>query len=111
MEIPTKKLEVFSEILLQEYIRLMTVAVYIQDENNITGVKFRINSENYNKLLEYPLQSGLIGLECEFKDDILTVIPQSSVLQQYNNKILKQVVLEYYDAYKTRYSDYINIIE
>ena len=111
MEAPTTELEVFSAILLQEYIRLMTVATYIQNDNNINGAKFSITGENYAKMLNEPLQSGLIGLNLQFENDILTVIPNPKVLQQYNNKILKEVVLTFLNNYKNRYAKYIKIIE
>ena len=48
MEAPTEKLEVFSSILLQEYIRLMTAADYVShEEKGVKGTKFAISDKNF----------------------------------------------------------------
>ena len=61
MEAPTEELEVFSSILLQEYIRLMTAADYVKHENNLSGAKFAVSEDNYKKMMEEPLQTALIS--------------------------------------------------
>ena len=111
MEAPTEELEVFSSILLQEYIRLMTVADYAKHENNLSGAKFAINKENFDKMMAEPLQTAFIGLDLKFADDVLTVVPSEELLKQYENKIMKEVVLMFWDNYKNRYAKYIKIIE
>ena len=111
MEAPKSELEVFSSILLQEYIRLMTAADYVRHENNLSGVKFAISEENYAKMMAEPLQTALIGLDLQFVDDVLTVVPSEDFLKQYENKIMKEVVLMFWDNYKNRYAKFIKIIE
>lgn len=111
MEAPKEELEIFSSILLQEYVRLMTVAAYIKHENNLSGVKFAISKENYDKMMAEPLQTALIGLDLKFTADVLTVVPNNELLQQYENKIMKEVVQIYWDNYKNRYAKFIKIIE
>lgn len=111
MEAPTEELEVFSSILLQEYIRLMTAADYVKHENNLSGAKFAISDENYKKMMEEPLQTALIGLNVQFADEVLTAVPSEDFLKQYENKIMKEVVLTFWDNYKNRYAKFIKIIE
>ena len=130
MEAPTEELEVFSSILLQEYIRLMTAADYIKHENNLSGAKFAISDENYKKMMEdlsgakfaisdenykkmmeEPLQTALIGLNVQFAGEVLTAVPSEDFLKQYENKIMKEVVLMFWDNYKNRYAKFIKIIE
>ena len=111
MEAPTEKLKSFSSILLQEYIRLMTAAAYVKNENNLSGVKFAVSKENYDKMMDEPLQTALIGLDINFADGILTAVPSEDFLKQYENKIMKEVVQLYWNNYKNRYAEFINIIE
>ena len=111
MEAPTEKLEVFSSILLQEYIRLMTAAEYVSHEGNIKSAKFAINEANYQKMAQEPLQTALIGLDIHFSDGVLTAIPSEDFLKQYENKIMKEVVQMYANNYKNRYAEFIKLIE
>ena len=111
MEAPTEKLEVFSSILLQEYIRLMTAAEYVRGEGNIKAAKFAINEENYQKITAEPLQTALIGLNIHYADGVLTAVPSEDFLKQYENKIMKEVVQMYANNYKNRYAEFITIIE
>lgn len=111
MEAPTSELETFSSILLQEYIRLMTAAEYIKHENNISAAKFQMSKENYERMMEYPLQTALIGLSLNFADDVLSVVPSAEFMLQYDNAIMKEVVLLFDTNYKNRYAKYIKIID
>ena len=113
MEAPTTELEVFSSISMQEYIRLMTAAFYIKREGKCDGVKFRISAENYTKMLEESLQMPLIGLTLTFdaESGTLTAVPSEDFLHQYDNKIMAEVVSQYYDNYKNRYASRILLAE
>lgn len=111
MESPKTELEIFSSILLQEYVRLMTVADYIKRAEDFKCARFRIKSEDYDKMMQEPLQTALIGLELSFAADVLTVVPDAELLKQYDNKIMREVALMFWDNYKNRYAGYINIIE
>lgn len=111
MEAPTDELEVFSSILIQEYIRLMTAADYVSHEGQINGTKFTISAENYKKMMEEPLQTALIGISLQFSDGILTATPTEDFLKQYENKIMKEVVLMFQNNYKNRYAKFISVIE
>jgi len=111
MEAPTEELEVFSSILLQEYIRLMTAADYTGSEGSVKGTKFAINEENYKKMMSEPLQTALIGLDLHFSDGVLTVMASEDFLKQYENKIMKEVVQMFAVNYKNRYAKFIKIIE
>lgn len=111
MEAPTEELKVFSSILIQEYIRLMTAARCIENEDKPKVAKFAINAENYQKMKEEPLQTALIGLDIHFSDGILTAIPSDDFLKQYENKIMKEVVQMFAVNYKNRYAEFIKTIE
>lgn len=111
MEAPTEELEVFSSILLQEYIRLMTAADYINHDGNRKSTRFTVNKENYDKMMAEPLQTALIGLDIQFDKDVLTATPSEDFLKQYENKIIKEVVQMYWNNYKNRYAKFIKVIE
>ena len=111
MEAPQNELEVFSAILIQEYIRLMTVADCIKHEGESKGAKFAINDENYKKIIQEPLQTALLGLELNYANGVLSVIPSQDLMKQYENKIMKEMALMYWDNYGKRYAKYITIIE
>lgn len=112
MESPTEELKVFSSILLQEYIRLMTAADYVNhEEKGAKGTKFAISEENYQKIMAEPLQTALIGLDVHFSNGVLTAIPSADFLKQYENKIMKEVVQMFANNYKNRYATFIEIIE
>jgi len=111
MEAPAEELKIFSPILMFEYIRLMTAAEYIKHEGNCCGAKFSITEENYKKMMEESLKTALIGLDLQFTANVLTVRANKDFLQQYENKIMKEVVLMFGNNYKNRYAQYIKIIE
>lgn len=111
MEAPEVGLEVFSSILVQEYIRLMTAAYYIKHDRNVECVRFNMKKADYDHMMEEPLQAALIGLSIQFSDDILTVSADSDFLEHYENKIMEEVALLYWKNYGQRYVKYISIIE
>ena len=111
MEAPTEELKVFSSILIQEYIRLMTAACCVENEDKPKVAKFAISEENYQKIMEEPLQTALIGLDIHFSDGVLTAVPSDDFLKQYENKIMKEVVQMFAVNYKNRYSSFIKVIE
>lgn len=113
MEAPATELEIFSSISLQEYIRLMTAAYYLQHQNQCECAKFIITAENYTKMMEEPLKMPLIGLTLHFDNSVnlLTVTPSDDFLHQYDNKIMADVVNQFYNNYKMRYASRILIKE
>ena len=113
MEAPTTELEVFSSLSIQEYIRLMTAAYYLQNEKKCNGAMFKVSAENYAKMLEEPLQMPLIGLTLTFdaQKETLTAVPNEDFLNQYDNKIMAEVVSQYYNNYKNRYVSRIVLAE
>lgn len=101
------ELEVFSPLLLQEYIRLMTIATYINNENKVNCVKFSVKQDVYDKIMEEELKAPLIGLKLNFGNDILEVSADNDLLSLYENKIMRDVSLNYFDRYAKRYDKYI----
>lgn len=111
MESPKNVLEIFSPLLIFEYIRLMTVAAYVKDDKQPDCVKFKIKAADYERLWQEPLQTALIGLETHFENNVLTAVPSAKCLQQYTNKVMKEGVLQYAENYGKRYENYITVIE
>lgn len=113
MEQVKGQLEVFSAILLQQYIRLMTAAVYHRPENTHPKAEFRIASEIYAKLCEEPLQTSLLGLTLDYDatTQILTATPDNEFIEEFTNNIMRDVALQYADIYKNRYSKFILLID
>lgn len=104
------ELEVFSSLLLQEYIRLMTIATYITKDNNVSCVKFSVQQDIYDKIMDEDIKAPLIGLQLNFVNDVLEVSADNDLLSLYENKIMRDVSLTYFDKYATRYSRYIKYI-
>ncbi len=113
MDIPSGELQVFSAILVQQYIRLMTAAVYHKSEKNIRETKFKISPENYRAMKNDPSQTSLLGLALEYNEDkgILKVQPDDEFFEEFENNIMHDVALKYYEYNKTRYASYILLIE
>ena len=112
MESPTTPLEVFSSILLQEYIRTMTAAQYLKNDDNLANVKFKITAENYAKMMAEPLQVALLDLTLEYDStaEVLTVVPDQEFLEHYHNKIMSDVAQQFSEKYKDRYKNFITLI-
>lgn len=111
MESPKTILEVFSPLLIFEYIRLMTVAAYIKHDDKIDAVKFKISAGDYERLMQEPLQTALIGIDTHYENGILTAVPSPKCLQYYEHKVMREGVLQYWDNYGKRYENYISIVD
>ena len=111
MESPKTVLEVFSPLLILEYIRLMTVADYVRHEGKTDSVKFKISAKDYERLMQEPLQTALIGIDTCYEDGVLTAVPSEKCLARYEHKVMKEGVLQYYENYGKRYANYISLIE
>ncbi|MBQ7633448.1 MAG: hypothetical protein IJS88_04980 [Alphaproteobacteria bacterium] len=111
MESPKIELEMFSPLLIFEYIRLMSVAAYIKAENKIDGAKFKISAADYERLLQEPLQTALIGIDTHYENGVLIAKPTEKCLKRYEHNVMKEGVLQYWESYGKRYANYISIIE
>ena len=112
MEEVKGQLEVFSAILLQQYIRLQTAAVCQCAEKICQEAKFKIAPDVYEKMVAEPLQTALLGLQLNYDTitQILTVVPDDEFLAEFTNNIMRDVALQYVDAYKNRYEKYITFV-
>ena len=111
MEAPKTVLEMFSPLLILEYIRLMSVAAYIKHEGALDGVRFKISADDYEKLMQEPLKTALIGIDISYADGKLTAIPSAKCLALYEHKVMRESVLQYWDNYGKRYENYISVID
>lgn len=108
MEAPKNQLEVFSPLLLLEYIRLMTAAAFLAEEKP-QNATFFMQEDDYKNMMKEPLQTALIGLQLNYEAATkeLHVIPNEAFLQRYNNKIMREVALMYAANYGSRYQNFI----
>lgn len=113
MEKTNKELEVFSAILIEQYIRLMTAAVYHRSEKQIIGADFKISPENYAKMRQDASQTSLLGLELTYNEEqnILHATPDAEFLEEFENNIMRDVALKFYDTNMHRYKSYILLQE
>ena len=104
--------EVFSPILLEEYIRLMTAAHYISSENKKNPVTFEIAQEYYQQIADCPIQAPLIGLSLSYdkQQQKLSVTADDYFLKMYENKIQEEVAINYKTTNTKRYNKYIKQI-
>ena len=109
-------MEKFYPILIQSYIRSVTAAQLVkkQEENkDILPVKFRINKEYYNQILESDIQTPLIGLKLSYDENnlILSVEPEAYFITEYENQIMRDVAVKQVELCRLRYSKFIEIVE
>lgn len=113
MEAPDKELEVFSAILLHQYIRLAVAALYHQSGGEKKAFCFKINAENYEKMMAEPLQTALLNLDLKYdaEKEILTVTPNAEFIEQYENAIMEDVAEKFMTNYQHRYDKFIHLAE
>lgn len=110
MEVPKEELKIFSPILLQEYIRLLTAAAWLDAKDagaDFNGAKFNVSEDTYQKIIQAPLQTTLIGLKLDFENGILTAVPDDFFKKQYENKIMAEVARTFRNNYLNRYKSFI----
>lgn len=107
------ELKVFSAILMQQYIRLMTAALYHRSEKQIIGASFKISAQNYAKMREDESQTSLIGLDLKYDEqqNLLHATPDAEFLEEFENNIMRDVALKFYDTNMHRYASYILLQE
>lgn len=109
MEKPETELEIFSPILLQDYIRLMTAAHYIEKGAEAPAARFKISAENFTKMEAEPLKAALIGLTLTYleKEQVLEVTADENFKHLYENKIMNEVARVFAVNYGKRYASTI----
>ena len=105
--------EKFSPILIEEYIRQMSAAHYIQAEDKTMPVLFLINPDIYQQVLDCPIKAPLIGLSLDYNSSSkkLTVIANEDFIKMYENKIQAEVALNFAKVNTQRYAKWIKISE
>ena len=113
MEAPKEPLTIFSSILLQEYVRLMTAAKFIKNNETEKTAHFKISAENYDKMMAEPLKTALLGLSLEYnrEDALLSATPDDYFIEQFNNKIMCDVALTYAENYGKRYTEFMEFAD
>ncbi len=111
MEHPETELEVFSPLSIQEYIRLMTAAHYINLGSDSGAARFSIAPENFAKMDSEPLKAALIGLNLKYNaaEQVLEVTADEAFLHLYENKIMNEVARVFAVNYKNRYASKIMV--
>lgn len=105
-------LEVFSSILIQQYIRLMTAAAYNQSEGKKHVFSFAMAPADYEQMISEPLQTALLNLDLQYDaaSKQLNVTPNDEFIEQYQNAIMQDVAEKYFANYAHRYDKYIQYI-
>lgn len=109
MEKPADLLEVFSPLLLENHIRMLTIANCIIAENKDEKTTFSITNDDYKKMTEYAQQSPLIGINLQYdeKTQKLSANIEQSIYDAYANKLMREVALLYKENYFHRYDKFI----
>ena len=105
--------ENFSPILIEEYLRLMTAAHYIQNEDKKTPVRYEISPEYYEQVKNCPIQAPLIGMSLNYDETskTLSVSVDEDFLHMYENKIQEEVALNFQIVNTKRYSKFIKVLD
>ena len=113
MEKAEGELKVFSSILLQEYVRIMTMAHFFKTAGHDQNARFHISHEHYTAMTDAAFKMPLIGLNLDYdaEKEILSVTPDQGLIEHYDTPIMKEVVDQYYDAYAHRYHSFIFLME
>ncbi len=112
MEKVDSPLEMFSSILIQQYIRLMTAAAYHQSEGKQNVFSFIMEPADYEQMISEPLQTALLNLDLQYDAESkrLDVTPNAEFIEQYQNAIMQDVAEKYFANYAHRYDRYIRFI-
>jgi hypothetical protein len=113
MEKPENQLEVFSPILIQNHIKLLTVANCLAAEDKNAETIFLMSADNYEKIENSEIKTPLIGviLNYDEKTQKLKVKIEPDVYETYANKIMREVALQYKENYFHRYDNFIRCDE
>ena len=103
--------DLFSPILIEEYIRLMTAAHCIQAKGKKLPLQFLIREEFYVQIQNNPIHAPLIGLTLSYdnKTNILTVTATEEFCKTYENKIQEEVAINYAKVNTKRYAKFITL--
>ena len=109
MEKPADLLEAFSPLLVENHIRMLTIANCIIAENKDEKTIFSITNDDYKKMTEYAQQSPLIGINLQYdeKTQKLSTNIEQSIYDAYANKLMREVALLYKENYFHRYDKFI----
>ena len=109
MEKPADLLEAFSPLLLENHIRMLTIANCIIVENKDEKTTFSITEDDFKKMTDNELQSPLIGINLQYdeKTQKLSANIEQSLYDAYANKLMREVALLYKENYFHRYDKFI----
>ena len=109
MEKPADLLEAFSPLLLENHIRMLTIANCIIAENKDEKTSFSITKDDFKKMMENEPQSPLIGINLQYdeKTQKLSTGIEQSLYDAYANKLMREVALLYKENYFHRYDKFI----
>lgn len=109
MEKPADLLEAFSPLLVENHIRMLTIANCIIAENKDEKTTFSITNDDFKKMTEYAQQSPLIGINLQYdeKTQKLSANIEQSLYDTYANKLMREVALLYKENYFHRYDTFI----
>ncbi len=111
-------MEDFSPILIQNYIRFETAYNLVSNEDAGNAdfekaVKFKIAKDYYEQMRAFEVQTPLIGLDLSYdeKSEILTATPTEYFLNEYQNKIMRDVAGKQHNDCLVRYAKFIQKLD
>lgn len=109
-------MEEFYPILVQNYIRFETATLFIkakEEQRDISVARFKIAKDYYAQMSACDIQAPLIGLQLNYDEasEVLSVVPDSYFLEEYENQIMRDVALKQADLCRTRYSKFIETVD
>lgn len=113
MEKPVDLLETFSPLLIENHIRMLSIANCIASEDKNKKTTFSITKETYQKIKEYDMQTPLIGMVLQYDDNSqkLSASIDSDLYETYTNILMSEVVTLYKENYFHRYDKFIRCDE
>ena len=103
----------FSPILIMEFIRQVTVARCLAEDNPMQETRFHLGREYYEQIMNYPLKVQQIRLFLNYDEgaEILTVKTDETLINRFKEqKSLIEIAQKYEGQYAQRYQKYVTVI-
>ena len=105
----------FSPILIMEFVRQVTVAHSLNNENGeIETVKFRLAKKYYDEIKAFPLKAQTIRLVIDYDEgaEVLSVKPEEILINRFKEqKSQVEIANKYEGQFAERYKPFIEVIK
>lgn len=103
----------FSPILIMEFIRQVTVSRFLDKDNPVEEVKFKLSKAYFDEIMAYPLKAQLIRLDIQYDaaNEVLSVKTDDVLLNRFKEqKSLVEIAGKYEGQYADRYKKFIEVL-